>query len=327
MSASANLPSNFVASRFVGCDVGKLAIVVFDTGSSQTRTIANRKADLTRFARSLDDTCLVVCEATGGYETALLQAMLAAKRAAHRADARKVKAFIRSFGTLGKTDAIDARALARYGEERHRSLARWQEPDPIRKEFQELVLLRADLVRNRQAQRNRLAAPARLGATSLACLRGLVRAVQVQIVAIELRLRALIEQHPELAADEAVLRGIKGIGPAVAATMLALMPELGRISGKQAASLAGLAPHPRQSGASDGYRRTRGGRAEIRPALFMAALVAARQNQHLREVYRRLVANGKKPLVAVTALMRKIVVIANAKLRDALIERTAIQVS
>lgn len=314
-------------SRFVGCDVGKDAIVVFDTGSGQTRTIANRKADLTRLARSLDDTCLVVCEATGGYETRLLQAMLAAGRAAHRADASKVKAFIRSFGTLAKTDAIDARALARYGEERHRSLQRWQEPDPIRQEIQELVLLRADLVRNRQAQRNRQAAPARHSAVALACLRGLVRALQTQIAAIELRLRGLIEQHPQLSADDAVLRGIKGIGPAVAATMLALMPELGSISGKQAASLAGLAPHPRQSGARDGYRRTRGGRAEVRPALFMAALVAARRNQKLSEVYKRLVANGKKPLVAITALMRKIVVIANAKLRDARSERGGAQVS
>ena len=314
-------------SRFVGCDVGKLAIVVFDTGAGQTRTIPNRKADLTRFARSLDDACFVVCEATGGYEARLLQAMLAAGRAAHRADARKVKAFIRSFGTLGKTDAIDARALARYGEERHRSLARWQEPDPIRLEIQELVLLRADLVRNRQAQRNRIAAPARHSATALACLRGLVRALQTQIAAIERHLHALIAQHPQLAADEAVLRGIKGIGPAVAATLLALMPELGSISGKQAASLAGVAPHPRQSGASDGYRPTRGGRAEVRPALFMAALVAARNHQALREVYKRLVANGKKPIVAVTALMRKIVVIANAKLRDARSQREVIQVS
>ena len=322
MPAIATLPS-----RFVGCDVGKEAIVVFDTGSGQTRTIANRKADLTRLARSLDNTCLVVCEATGGYETRLLQAMLAAGRAAHRADARKVKAFIRSFGTLGKTDAIDARALARYGEERHRSLAIWQEPDPVRQEVQELVLLRADLVRNRQAQRNRLAAPARQGATALACLRGLVRAVQTQIAAIELRLRALIAQHPQLCADEAVLRGIKGVGPTVATTMLALMPELGSISGKQAASLAGVAPHPRQSGASDGYRRTKGGRAEVRPALFMAALVAARNNKALSEVYRRLVANGKKPLVAVTALMRKIVVIANAKLRDARSGPAGVQVS
>ena len=182
-------------------------------------------------------------------------------------------------------------------------------------------------MRNRQAQRNRLAGPARHGAVAGACLRRLVRAVQVQIDAIELRLRALVAQHPSLGADEAVLRGIKGVGPAVAATLLALMPELGRMSGKQAASLAGLAPHPRQSGASDGYRRTKGGRAEIRPALFMAALVAARRNQALREVYQRLVANGKKPIVAVTALMRKIVVIANAKMRDALSDRTDVQVS
>lgn len=316
--------------RFIGCDVGKESIVVFDSASGQTRSLPNRKADLTRFARTLDDSCLVICEATGGYESRLLEAMLAAGRAAHRADARKVKAFIRSFGTLGKTDAIDARALARYGEERHQSLARWDTPDPIHQEIQALVLLRADLVRTRQAQRNRLAAPGMRGPEAVVaggCLRALVRGLQAQIAVIEARLRTLIAAHPQLGHDEAVLRSIKGVGPATAATLLALMPELGRISGKQAACLAGVAPHPRQSGASDGYRSTRGGRAEVRPVLFMAALVAAHHNNALREVYERLVANGKKRLVAVTALMRKIIVIANAKLRDAHSQRLGVQVS
>lgn len=312
-------------SRFIGCDVGKLHVVVFDSLSAQTRSIPNRKPDLVRFARTLDDTCLVVCEATGGYEARLLDAMLAAQRAAHRADARKVKAFIRSFGTLGKTDAIDARALARYGAERHTALARWQAPDPAREEIQALILLRVDLVRSRQAQRNRLAAP---GSKAVAgYLRALLRTLQSQIVAIEAQLRNLIRRQPQLAHDEAVLRGIGGVGPTTAATLLALMPELGRISGKQAASLAGVAPHPRQSGATDGYRSTRGGRADVKRALFMAALVAAKHNEALRAVYERLVGRGKKPLVAITALMRKIVVIANAKLRDQRTNELAVQVS
>ena len=302
-------------TRFIGCDVGKRTVVVFDSVSGQTRSIPNRKPDLVRFARGLDEACLIVCEATGGYENALLQALLDAGRAAHRADARKVKAFIRSFGTLGKTDAIDARALAKYGEERHARLARWQAPDVVREECQALVLLRVDLVRTRQAQRNRLAAP---GAKAVAgYLRALLRTLDAQIRAVEAQLRALIRRQPQLARDEAVLRGIGGIGPATAATLLALMPELGTISGKQAASLAGVAPHPRQSGASDAYRRTRGGRADVKRCLFMAAIVAARHNPALRAVYERLVANGKKPIVAVTAIMRKLIVIANARVRDA----------
>ena len=107
------MSDNATPVRFLGCDVGKHSITVFDTASGQTRSLRNRKPDLIRFAHTLDATCFVVCEATGGYEARLLETMVAAGVPAHRADARKVKAFIRSFGILGKTDAIDARALAR----------------------------------------------------------------------------------------------------------------------------------------------------------------------------------------------------------------------
>src|SRR5262249_25047592 len=131
MSVCATTPS-----RFIGCDVSKASIVVFDTASGQTRVIANRTPDLAPLPRTLDQSCPVICEATGGYETRLLDAMLAAGHAAHRADTRKVKAFIRSFGTLGKSDAIDVQALARYGAERHASLALWQAQDPARRTLQ-----------------------------------------------------------------------------------------------------------------------------------------------------------------------------------------------
>ena len=106
------------AVGFIGCDVGKTTIVVFDSRDGRTTDIPNRPQDLASFAKRLDDSCLVVCEATGGHEATLLDVLVQAGIAAHRADARKVKAFIRSFGTLGKTDAINARALAEYGQER-----------------------------------------------------------------------------------------------------------------------------------------------------------------------------------------------------------------
>lgn len=112
--------------RVIGCDVGKSAITVFDAATGRTSEIANTAAALLAFARGLPPDCLVVCEATGGYEAALLLATADAGVPAHRADARKVKAFIRSRGTLGKTDRIDARGLARYGQERYAELARWQ---------------------------------------------------------------------------------------------------------------------------------------------------------------------------------------------------------
>ena len=156
MTASVPVPS---AERFIGCDIGQNQVVVFDSHDSRIRSVANTPVALAAFADSLDATCLVVCEATGGHEAALLAAMSAAGRAAHRADARKVKAFIRSFATLGKTDAIDARALAQYGQERHRRVVRWQPCDEQRARLQTLVATRSDLVADRTAWQNRRSAP------------------------------------------------------------------------------------------------------------------------------------------------------------------------
>jgi transposase len=132
-------------------DVGKTAIVVFDTASGATRAIANEPQALSDFAASLEATCFVVCEATGGYERDLLAALIAAGVPACRADARKVKAFIRSFGTLGKSDAIDATALARYGRDRYAELPLWSAREPERERLQALVLARRDLVKDRLA--------------------------------------------------------------------------------------------------------------------------------------------------------------------------------
>ncbi len=305
-----NLATAF--SAFIGCDVGKSEIVVFDSRSGKTISIPNLKKSLAAFAATLDKTCLMVCEATGGFEEALLDAMLKAKIAAHRADARKVKAFIRSFGTRGKTDAIDARALAQYGQERAPKLGLWKKPKQEKQCLQSLVLTRADLVKERVAYKNRLAAP---GAHHVKThLQNILKCLDKQIAAIEAETKILIRAHPELARDADVVRSIDGVGPVIATALLALMPELGTLNRREAAALAGLAPHPNQSGGRDGYRRTRGGRPEVKAILFMAALSASRSKSSLGEFYQRLVENGKKKMVALVAVMRKIIVIANARL-------------
>lgn len=303
-------------SRFIGCDVGKASIVVFDSLTGLVTTIANRPKDLAKFLASFDASCLVICEATGGYEAALLHATVVSGIPAHRADARKVKAFIRSFGTLGKSDAIDARALARYGAERQSILPRWQAPEPGRKELQAMVLTRADLMAERVAYGNRLAAPG--AAIVRGCINKLLACLNTQIKALDAAIAALIRAHQPLALAAKALRTIKGIGPQTTAALVALMPELGTLDRKQAASLAGLAPHPKQSGGNDGYRRVKGGRPEVKRVLFMAAMVAVRYNETFRDFYDRLIADGKKKLVAIVAVMRKMIVIANARLRDAI---------
>jgi transposase len=311
-------------TRFIGCDVGKASVVVFDSRDGRTRTIANRPDTL---AAELDASCLLVCEATGGHETLVLAAALAAGCPTHRADARKVKAFIRSFGILGKTDAIDAKALAAYGQERHARLARWQARDPQRERLQTLVLTRRDLVAQKVAFDNRRSAP---GAEPVRpYLTTLLDCLEQQICAIEAEVETLIEASDSLRQAAKTLRSIAGVGPKTAAALLALMPELGTLNRRQAAALAGLAPHPDKSGRRDGYRRTKGGRPEVKRILFMAAMSAAKHNQTLAAVYKRLVEAGKKPLTALTALMRKIIVIANARLRETQNQdnKTALQLS
>jgi len=307
--------STTIPSGFIGCDVGKTEIVVFDSQTGRTTKIPNKSSPLTAFAEAIDPNALVICEATGGYEADLLAALVMAGRAAHRADARKVKAFIRSFGTLGKTDQIDARALARYGAERHSHLPRWQPRDQQRDKLSRLVAARRTFVDQRVACRNRIQAP---GHSTVADREArIIKALNEEIAGLDADIAALIAQCQPLAKTVKVLRTIPGIGPTTAAVLVALMPELGTLRRRQAASLAGLAPHPRQSGANDHYRSTKGGRPDIKPAIFMAALTATKHDPSLRKFYNHLKDSGKKPIVALVAVMRKIIVIANARIRDA----------
>jgi transposase len=299
-----------VPTRFIGCDVGKTNIVVFDSHDGRTTTIANNPKQLADFAASLDDSCFVVCEATGGYEAALLGALVDAGRAAHRADARKVKSFIRSFGILGKSDAIDARELSRYGEERHARLPRWQPPPVEREKLRALVEARQDLVAQRVACDNRMKAPG--AELTLSYWRNVRDCLAAQIEAIEADTAALVSAQQSLRDDIKAISAQVGIGFTSAVALLALMPELGAIDRRRATSLAGLAPHPDQSGRRDGYRRTKGGRPEVKRVLFMSAMVAARHDPKLRAFHDLLISKGKKPIVALTAVMRRLLVICNA---------------
>jgi transposase len=310
------IPNASVPPRVIGCDVGKFTVVVFDGATGQTHHLDNTPECLTSFLRKLTGEALVVCEATGGYEASLLLAASAAGVPAHRADARKVKAFIRSLGMLGKSDNLDARAVARYGLERHTDLPRWTAPDAVLKDLQALVRLRAQFVKQRAGLRCLLQAPQ--GEAVKAHVQTAIEQCDHQIQAIENDITSRINADQAVSQVVATIVRIPGCGAITAATLAALMPELGRITGRKAAALAGLAPHPFQSGQRNGYRRVRGGRPEVKRALFMAALAASRYNPNLKGFYNRLLNNGKKPIVALTAVMRKLITIINARLRDSL---------
>jgi len=308
-------PSVMSAVHVVGCDVGKATIVAFDSVTGRTTELPNNPEALKAFAKALSPDCLIVCEATGGYEAVLLLAAAEAGVPAHRANARRVKAFIRSLGRIAKTDPIDAQGLTRYGQDRHAELPRWEPAGAVRDDLRTLVRLRTQLVKHRAALTNQFKAPG--GDVAKPRLRALIDTTSEQIAGIEADIGGLVGRDPAVAQVVAIIQDIPGCGPITAVTVAALMPELGAMTGRQAASLAGLAPHPHQSGQRDGYRRTRGGRPEIKRALFMAAMAARKHNANLKTVYQRLIDNGKKPIVAITALMRKLITIINARVRDA----------
>lgn len=301
-------------SQILGVDIAKDTVTFFDSQSRTTRTIANERRAIGRILGASSRDCMVVCEPTGGHERPLLEECLKAGRPVHRADTTKLKAFIRSLGRLGKTDAIDAALLAAYGRERWPILTLWMPPGAEQDRLQTLVRRRRELIAMRVAETNRAKAPAAPGLA--ASFKAMLRAIESQIERIGKLIDALIAKSQRLSRRVAVCAAMHGIGRKTAENLLGLMPELGTLSRRQAASLAGLAPHPNESGTIKGYRRMRGGRRDIPCLLFMPALAAARGKGEFAAFYRRLVANGKKPILAVAAVMRKIVITINARLRD-----------
>jgi transposase len=305
---------NTMPARVLGFDVAKDTITVFDSLTGSLQTIANRRAAVGALLCGLDRHCFGVCEPTGGYEVLLLEQLVAAGIACHRADTVKVKAFIRSFGTLAKTDALDARALARYGQERWQRLALFSPADGDQQVLTALVTRRQELGTLKVAEQNRAKAPGR-DAINASC-RAMLRVIARQIARIDADIDALVKRCQVLARSIAVLQELPGVGPRTAIGLAAFMPELGSMTRRQAAALAGVAPHPKDSGTIRGHRSLRGGRPHVRTILFMAALAASRAKGHLSAFFQRLVDNGKKPIVAIAALMRKIIVTLNARLRD-----------
>lgn len=297
--------------RSLGFDISKDTIAVSD-GCNAT-VIANQRKDIRRFLRD-SDADLAVCEPTGGYENILLDECLRRGLPIHRADTRKAKAFIRSRGQLGKSDAIDARELAAYGLERWASLALWRAPEPCEARLKALVRRRNDLVAIKVAEQNRAKAPN--GKQLAASYKAVLDVIKRQIKAVDQAIGALARTSA-LKRKIAVATAIKGIAETTAAALIATLPELGQMDRKQAAALAGLAPHPNESGKRIGYRRMRGGRTAVRTILFMPAMQAARGHGEFASFYNRLIDAGKKPMLALAAVMRKIIVTLNARLRDA----------
>jgi transposase len=301
-------------TRVLGADVAKASVVIFDSQTRRTRTVANEPDALRAALAAFADYDLLVCEVTGGYERALLDAAHGLDLPAHRADPLRVKRYIASLGGAAKTDSIDAAWLSRYGQERGEGLTRWRPADAESDALAILVRHRQHLVGARAEAKNRRAAP---GCQPIAeMLDEEIDFLAKQIKRIDQAIGELMARKPALAQSEQRLRDITGFGPVVARTLLAFMPELGQLNRRQAACLAGLAPHPRDSATFSGRRRTNHGRDGIKPLLFLAAMSAERTDPKWKDFSQRLAKDGKTKRLILTAIARKLVVIANAVLRQ-----------
>jgi len=302
---------------FIGLDIGKFTFSAALHGSPKTQDYANNLKGFRDFVRDHKEhlpKALCILETTGGYEQALIKALQERGLRVHRADTRKVKNFIRSFGSKAKTDALDAKALAKYGAERQTDLELYSPKSPQEEQLFNLVQRRKDLVHMLVTEKNRLQAPTNV--TMKASIRRTIAHLEAEIALIKEEIARAMAADPIVEQKLETLVTIPGIGTTVAADLLALLPELGGLSRREIACLGGVAPMARDSGLHQGYRRTGQGREGVKPVLFIAAMAAARSKGPLGLFYKNLLNRGKKKMVALVALMRKILVIANAKLRD-----------
>lgn len=303
--------------NFIGIDIGKDSFVVNLYANKNVDEFENTNSGIRKFFKQYKDilsNSLSILEATGGYEAKVLNSLVMKKYPAHRADARKVKNFILSYGNSVKTDALDAKALALYGKERGKKLQQYSPPSQQEKLLLQLAQRRMDLKKILVAEKNRLSGPDNDYIKSSCKL--IIKTLQKQIETITENMRKVINSDSDLSKKVEILKTIPGIGEIIAFDILVLLPEIGTLSRREIASLAGVAPQARDSGKSQGYRRTAHGRKGIKPTLFLAAMAARRSKTVLKSFFERLIDNGKKKMVALTALMRKILVIANAKIRD-----------
>jgi transposase len=257
---------------------------------------------------------IVVMEATGGYERALTRALTQAGIAVAVVNPSRIRFFALSLGLLAKTDRIDARLIARFA--RQMVLQPTAARSALQEELLALTGRKAQLLEMQSAEQNRLQQQSlpRLRQS----LQRQLRFLEKELARLEQRLDELVRQDPQLQIKAEVADALKGVGRASAVALVTLMPELGTLNGKQAAALAGLAPFNRDSGQHCGERHIFGGRAAVRCVLYMCTLSAVRFDATLKAFYERLRAAGKCTMKALTACMRKLLVILNARIRDRL---------
>lgn len=306
------------ARRYVGIDVSKATLDVAILPEREHFVVSNDEAgrdELLGKLAQVSGALLVVLEASGGFERPVVAALAGSSAGITPfvVNPRQARDFAKATGKLAKTDALDAFVLAHFAQA-IRPVPR-PIPDEEAREFQEILTRRRQIVRMITAEKNRL------GASTSKAVRGRIEAhikwLEKELSRTDRDLDEAIEKSPTFRENEDLLRSVPGVGPVfLCRTLLAELPELGSLSPRELSALVGVAPLNRDSGTLRGRRTVWGGRARVREALYMGALIASRFNPAIKEFYERLVASGKPKKVALVACMRKLLTILNAVMRE-----------
>ena len=305
---------NTTYDSFVGIDVAKASLDVCLLSEQKAMTVGNDDAGFRQVLDALPPagSCLIVLEATGGYQREVVAELIAAGHRVAVVNPRQVRDFARAMGILAKTDRIDAQVIAQFGQQAKPRIV--EKTPAIQEELQQLVVRRRQLIDMRTAETNRL----KMAHTEcvIKSVRNLVEQLKKQVKKIEKQIADLVESNQQLKCQTALIGSAPGVGKVTATTLLAELPELGRLNRQEIAALVGLAPFCRDSGKSHGRRSIWGGRKTVRNVLYMAALTARRCNPVMKQFAERLEAAGKPFRVVLTACMRKLLVMLNTMVKN-----------
>jgi len=297
----------------IGVDVSKEHLDWVFGAQGGVKRVSNTPAGVRRLVKQLAEieAATVVVESTGGYERALVDALAAAGMPVALVNPWRVRRFGEGLGVLAKTDPLDARVLALFGE--RAQPAKRPLPGPRQRELADLVRRRRQLITIIVAEKSRLETASK---TIRRDIESVVKMLERRVSKLDQKIDAAIAADPERTDTFERLQTVPSVGPGVARALVIDLPELGSLGRRQIASLVGVAPFARDSGKKSGYRRIRAGRAAPRTALYLAAMNGARFNPVLKAMYERMIEAGKPPKVALIALARKLLTILNAMVRD-----------
>jgi transposase len=301
------------SGTYVGIDVSKDRLEVAILGEERVRQVENTPTGNDELVEQLQELqpALIVVEATGGYQRGVVEALFHAGLSVAVVNPARVRQFARACGLRAKTDKLDAQVLAEFG--RRVQPRRYEGKSEAEKQLSALLVRRKQVEEMLKAEQNRLRtiSPALRGSVER-----IIAVLKEEKKLLDEQIRELMNEQKAWHEQTEILGSAPGVGMVTTATLLAELPELGKMDRKKIAALVGVAPMNYDSGRKRGYRKTKGGRGDVRSVLYMSTLVATRYNPLIQTQYQQLLKRGKEKKVALTACMRKFLTILNAMLRD-----------